>query len=278
MDRLQPIFVTDLFPKLNLKLIELLESLSDEEWSRPTVCSLWNVKDIASHLLDGYIRRLSIDRDRYLGDKPDKIDSYQNLVDYLNRLNADWVRAAKRVSPKILIELLDQYGKEVYEFFKTLDPFQTAAFPVAWAGEERSENWFDIARDYTEHWHHQQQIRLAIDRPGIMERELYFPVLDTFMRALPYTYRNRTVDENYLLRVHIAGEAGGDWLLLRKNQTWNLIKNGEFKSNTEVIIDQGLAWRIFTKGIDRQSAKEQIIIEGDQDLGSEIINMLSVMA
>ena len=56
-------------------------------------------------------------------------------------------------------------------------------FPVSWAGEEESANWFDTAREFTERWHHQQQIRLAVDKPGIMTREFYFPVLDCFMRG-----------------------------------------------------------------------------------------------
>jgi len=59
---------------------------------------------------------------------------------------------------------------------------------VSWAGEEESANWFDTAREFTERWHHQQQIRLAVNKPGIVTREFYFPVLDCFMRALPYAY------------------------------------------------------------------------------------------
>ena len=35
------------------------------------------------------------------------------------------------------------------------------AFGVAWAGEERSPAWFDVARELTERWHHQAHIRLA---------------------------------------------------------------------------------------------------------------------
>ena len=34
------------------------------------------------------------------------------------------------------------------------------------AGEAVSANWFDVAREFTERWHHQQQIRLAIGGPA----------------------------------------------------------------------------------------------------------------
>src|SRR3569623_1685877 len=80
----EPLYLTDLFPWLDAMLIELLRGLSDEEWGMPTICSLWGVKDIAAHLLDGNIRRLSMMRDGYSGVPAEGIDSHGALVDYLN--------------------------------------------------------------------------------------------------------------------------------------------------------------------------------------------------
>ncbi len=77
----------------------------------------------------------------------------------------------------------------LYQHFKALPPFEPAGVSVAWAGEAQSFNWFDIAREYTEKWLHQQHIREAVSRPVLAERRWLHPVLDTFMRALPYTYR-----------------------------------------------------------------------------------------
>lgn len=278
MKDLEPLYLVELFPKLNARLIELLLSLEGEDWNRPTVAKLWRVKDIAAHLLDGNIRRLSIHRDGYAGDPPGEIGSYQDLVEYLNRLNADWVKAARRISPRILIELLERTGREVYEFFQTLDPHAPAIFSVAWAGEEKSENWFDIARDYTEHWHHQQQIRLAVGKPGIMDRELYFPVLDAFLRALPHTYRNVAAPDGALLEVEVSGEAGGSWFLERRDGTWRLGRDADGKSDAKAVIGPDIAWRLFTKGISREEARWEIRFEGDEALGGGVLEVLAVMA
>ena len=65
-----PLLVGHLFRELHGHLLELLRSLSAQDWHRPTVCSAWCVKDIASHLLDGDLRRLSIQRDGYLPPTP----------------------------------------------------------------------------------------------------------------------------------------------------------------------------------------------------------------
>ena len=70
-------------------LIQLLSSLTEEQWQLSTIARLWKVKDIAAHLLDGNVRTLSISRDGYFGEKPVNIESYKDLVDYLNKLKRD---------------------------------------------------------------------------------------------------------------------------------------------------------------------------------------------
>ena len=145
-------------------------------------------------------------------------------------------------------------SRESAEYHLSLDPFAPARFPVSWAGEERSQNWFDTAREYTERWHHQQQIRLATDRPGIMTRELYYPVLDTFMRALPFHYRPVEAAHGDLAPFDVSGECGGSWYLYRSEVGWRLVTRPAGEKVAEVTIPQEIAWRVFTKGIDRQSA------------------------
>ena len=46
------------------------------------------------------------------------------------------------------------------------------------------------AREFTERWVHQQQIRDAVGKPGLTERRWLHPVLDAFARALPHALRD----------------------------------------------------------------------------------------
>ena len=273
-----PIPTLHLFPKLDQKLLELLKSLSAEEWNKPTLAKQWTVKDIVSHLLDGNIRTLSFSRDQYAGERPEKVDGYQDLVDYLNRLNADWVKATKRVSPVVLIELLEITGKEYVEQLKKLDPFAPAIFSVAWAGQTESPNWFHIAREYSEKWHHQQQIREAVLKPGIMTQEFFYPLIDTFMQALPHTYRNVNAEEGTFLTVEITSDMGGPWFLEKSGKNWSLQKNHSGNIQAEIIIDPDTAWKLFTKGLSGADAERKIKFKGNLELGKPILSMLSVMA
>jgi hypothetical protein len=213
-----------LFAPLDQKLIELLRSLTSEDWEKPTIARLWNVKNTASHLLDTNLRMLSLSRDGHVVKPDQEINSYTDLVAYLNRLNADWVKASERIGPRVLINLLESTGKECTEYIQTLNPHDTAIFPVAWAGENVSQNWFHVAREFTEKWHHQQQIREAVDIPGILTKELFYPFIETLLHGLPYTFRNVTAGLGTSVLVEITTEMGGNWYLVKNETGWNLTK------------------------------------------------------
>ena len=69
------ILTAHLFPILEAHLIELLRSLSADEWELQTVAPKWKVKDVAAHLLDTQLRRLSLARDGYFSPPPPVINS-----------------------------------------------------------------------------------------------------------------------------------------------------------------------------------------------------------
>jgi uncharacterized protein (TIGR03083 family) len=274
---LKPIFTAHLFTKIESLLIELLRSLKQDDWEKQTVAPQWKVKDVAAHLLDTQLRKLSIVRDEYMAEAPN-FASNIDLLSFINHLNQEGVSIYRRLSPNVLISLMEFASRESGQYHLSLDPFVKARFAVSWAGEEESQNWFDTAREYTERWHHQQQIRLATDKPGIMTQELYFPVLDTFMRALPFHYRDVEVKPNSLAQFTVSGECGGSWYLYRDEVGWKLITQPVGDKIAEVAIPQEIAWRIFTKGIDRESALAQVRVNGEERAGLHVLNMLSIVA
>ena len=273
-----PVFLVDLFPSLHAELMTLLRGLQPGEWNQPTACTLWSVKDIAAHLLDGNLRRLSFGRDGLTARPDTAISSYSDLVGHLNRLNAEWTAAARRLSPGVLIELLDFTSGPVHAFFRSLDPHGLALFPVAWAGEGASQNWFDIGREYTERWLHQQQIREAVGAEGLTERRWLHPALDIFVRALPFTYQGVSAPAGRSVRIAIEGEAGGVWTLVRGVEGWRILAGWEAGPAATVSLDQEAAWRLFSKGLDQESARRSIRIEGDPRLGEPVLGTLAVMA
>jgi uncharacterized protein (TIGR03083 family) len=271
-----PILGAHLLRKVDEKLIELLRSLSPSEWEAQTVAPRWQVRDVAAHLLDTVLRKLSLVRDSWYVENVN-IQSPQDVVTLVNRLNEEGVTVYRRLSPSVLIDMMKLACEQSASFHESLDPFAEAAFGVSWAGEERSLNWFDTARELTERWHHQQQIRVATDRPGIMTRELYHPVLDCFLRGLPHLYRDTEAPSGTVLLVEISGECGGKWFLSRNNGKWELVKEAGAEPAARVTIPQEIAWRVFTKGIDRDSARAQIKFEGDPHLANRVLDLTAIV-
>lgn len=277
IEPLPPILTAHLFPKLDGLLLDLLRSLAPEDWEKQTVSPKWKVKDVAAHLLDTPLRGVSIGRDGYAAESPG-INLPADLGAFINRLNQEGVTVYRRLSPAVLIALMEVATKLLAEYHASRDPYAMAPYGVSWAGEEKSANWFDTAREFTERWHHQQQIRLAADRPGIMTRELYYPVLDCFLRALPFTYRSGSAKAGNYAQINVSGECGGNWYLYRTEERWQLLKEPFGEKVSETTIPQEIAWLIFTKGMDRESALSQLKVTGDVALGLHVLGVVSIVA
>jgi uncharacterized protein (TIGR03083 family) len=276
MKSLDPILVSGLFPEVRSSLLSLLTGLTEEEWLLPIAAKKWNVKDVALHLLGGDIGNLSRRRDKYTP-PGNSISSWEDLVAFINQLNETWIVAARRMSPRVLCDLLAFTGPQIEEYFASLDPFAVGAV-VSWAGPQPAPQWLDIAREYTERWHHQQQIRDATKRPGLYEQRLFKPVLDTFVRALPYTFRNVDGQEGACVQLTISGAGGGDWVLRRDTGAWELLVGRSSHPVAEVVLDATDAWKVFTRGIHGEEAVRRAKISGDSGLGAKVLETVSVIA
>ena len=277
MKPVEPIQVVDLFPPLSMELISLLKSLKPSDWNQLTICSPWSVKDVAAHLLGGNFSRLW----HHSGEKSKLENHNQNfeeLVKLINQNNELWVQAAKRISPELLVELLQLTDRHLYEYFKNMNPFDTAGITVAWASNDLPPNWLDIAREFTEKWLHQQHILEVVGLPLLTDKKWLTPVLDTFMRALPFSYRflDRAIDTS--INIQISGDAGSIWTLRKSHLGWQLFVGEDPHAKGFIQMDQNIAWRLFTKGISIENAREQIKISGDIELGENIFQVVSIMA
>src|SRR5258708_11644109 len=161
---LEPILTAHLLPKIDRLLIELLRSLEPHNWEAQTIAPQWKVKDVAAHLLDTQLRKLSMVRDGFVNEAP-VIRSPADLVALIDRLNQQGVQVYRRLSPRVLICMMEEASRQSAEFHRSLDPFAPAAFAVSWAGENASPNWFDTARELTARWHPPHHLRPAVSHP-----------------------------------------------------------------------------------------------------------------
>src|SRR5438045_3245995 len=114
-----PIDTAHLFPEVLEHLLALLAALSDEEWRMPTVCPGWSVNDVALHLLGVEIGNLSSRRDGFSDPSWKSLDA--GPIKALNRWNEAWVQASRRISPALLLQLLEVTGRGMARYVAGLD-------------------------------------------------------------------------------------------------------------------------------------------------------------
>jgi hypothetical protein len=236
----------------------------------------WSVHDVALHLLGGDAGILSRQRDAYRSAEA-RIRNWEELVTFINRHNALWVEATRRISPRLLVDLLALTGPQVTAFFQSRDPYALGG-PVSWAGDGPAPVWLDLAREYTERWLHQQHIREATGAPLLDEPRYLAPVLATFVHALPVAYGQTPAPPGTLVALAIPGPAGGDWALRRAEEGWQLDAGPAGAPACQVTLPPGVAWRLFTRGLAPEAARAQATLSGQVDLAAPLFDAVAILA
>jgi uncharacterized protein (TIGR03083 family) len=248
-----------LFGPLRRALVELLRTTDGDGWNRPTVCPGWTVHDLALHLLGVEVGNVSRRRDRHvLPLAGSTVPGKSSLAAH----NEGWVDATRGVSPRLLVTLLDGVSAAFDAYVSTVD-LEPVTATVSWAGGGPVPVWLDIAREYTERWVHQQQLREALQRPGMTEAEYVGPVIGAFVHAIPMALAGTAADDGAAISFEVDGAGGGRWHVLNDEGVWDLRPGAHDRPNAVVRTDAVNAWRRFT----RHPLATPPVVEGDQALG-----------
>jgi hypothetical protein len=68
------------------------------------------------------------------------VEGWEALVSVINQWNDDWVRISRRISNRLLIDLLAFTGQQMGDYFQTLDMVALGG-PVGWAGPDPRPVW-----------------------------------------------------------------------------------------------------------------------------------------
>ena len=272
----QPVITAPLLAEMREELLRVLASLSDEQWQMHTACEGWNVKDVALHVLSDDMNLLSGLRDKD-GEWSD-LQNWDELVAWINARNDLWVRATRRISKRLLVQMLRFTGEMVGEYFLSLNSEDASGVAVSWAGDDEAAIWLEIAREYTEYWMHHQHICEGAGITSLKTRPYLHPVIDIFLRALPHTYRNVQATENTLITITTTGEAADSWHLLRESENWKLYAEIDAEPDCHITLPDDITWRLLTKGISGEAAKIQSSITGDETLAEPFFEMVSIIA
>ena len=276
MEPLSPVLTADLFAPLSAELVALLRGLGESDWTRPTIAGAWRVRDVVGHLLDVDLRNLSYGRDGQRGLRP-STPGFADVVSFINETNASGVSYAGRLSPPVLTDLLELTGQWVSRHVTSLPPDAEAPFPVAWAGEDRSANWMDIGREYTERWHHQAQIRDAVGAPRLLQPPWFQPFLDLSVRAFPRAYSSLAAPVGTTVAFEVEGETQGAWTITRSAAGWVVTRGRAAQAAASARSDADTAWRLLYNALSVDEARRRVATSGPPVLTEPLLAARSVM-
>ena len=257
-----------LFPDLLAALIAVLGDLNDEEWMAPTACPGWSVADVAAHLLGVELGNVSRRRDGHRIDPPEDV----NFVAWLNNFNDDWVQCCRRLSPVVLTRLLNEAGRWFVDYVGSLDDLDAPKAFVWWIGPEPVPVWLDVAREFSERWLHQQQIREATGRTGLDDARYVGPILRTLAHSLPRSLGDLSREDGTSIEVRFEGEGGLVCHLVRVSSGWDLRSGPAGTSQTTVVGAVHDGWRLYAgyPGV-------ELAASGDRELAGAIFGARAVI-
>ena len=265
----EPIDVRPLLPGEREDLLRLLTVLEQHDWSRASAVPGWSVKDLALHLLDGELGVLSRNRD---GDTSGLIDaaSHEALVKGLAAKNQRWIDGSQHLSPRVITDLLRWSGEQVSAYFSSVEP--GASGHVSWASDESVPVWLDIAREFTERWVHQMQIRDALGTVDDYAAKYLSTVLRVFVWAFPHQYHPVAEPGT---EVGIDLESGGEWSLrCQGDRVWTLETPAATTPAAWARLGDDVAWRVLTGA---PYERRHLEIDGPPDLVEPLLQVRAVI-
>lgn len=224
------------------RLLSFLRGLDESDWRLPTACDGWSVADVVAHMLGDVLGRISGARDQAGRVAP---LSGETLEQFIDRINGEWVVGCRKLSPRVLIEMLEWAGHDHDFHWFDLDPW-APSLGVSWAGVDPAPVWFDAARDITEFWVHERQLRDAVGDSGMPSPSVDI-VLDVFVRGLPHSL-SMAGDLGGVDSFRLSTEsASATWLFEIVDGAWQIAAPGSIRPTTEMAFGPELLWRRWTR-------------------------------
>jgi uncharacterized protein (TIGR03083 family) len=255
------------------RLLTLLKELDDEDWHRPSPCPGWTVLGLACHLLGDDLGLLSRRRDNYMGTPAPEGLSEDGFIDWLDELQMEWVRAARRVSPRLVVELLEWIGPRLVTVLGDEDLAEVSG-RVSWAGPEPAPRWLDQLRELSEYWIHRQQLLEAVGRPVDLDPTLLRPILLGLRWALPYRLSKADLASG-AIQITVGAPIGERWTLVASQGTWTFSEAAHQHVIAQASLTPDEAWRLMTNNL--RSAPHPLDVTGDERAVAVILSTRAII-
>ncbi|HEX4244566.1 MAG TPA: maleylpyruvate isomerase N-terminal domain-containing protein [Acidimicrobiales bacterium] len=253
-------------------VVTACEGLTPEQWSLPTDCPGWSVRDQISHLI-------SIERS-LLGDPvPPKLAVAPPYVkNPIGEMNEPWIEQ-RRSTPGD--EVLAEFEETAARRLEALRSFPTEQFEVVgWSpiGDVPYRTFMTVR--VFDSWAHEQDIRIALDRPGGRGGAGEAITLDRCFLTVGYTVGKKVAPPDGTTVVFtVTGPLGRQEAVRVQGGRAVTVDGAQPHPTVELTMEQVAFWRL---GLGRCTGSEalaagDVVVAGDLDLGRRIVEAMPFM-
>lgn len=246
-------------------VIDLCETLSEEEWKRPTGCPGWSVQDNVAHLVDYEARALG--RPAPEGDAV-SLPHTKNALGESNEIGVEHRRS--RSGAEVLGELREATAARSAQLHAlTAEDMQREVITPAGPGTVA-----DMVRlRVMDTWSHEQDIRRAVGRPGHDRGPAVEDAVSYFAGFLPLLVGKRAAPPDGTVVVFEIGDVHRCAVEMSNGRAG--LRDVEGADPTVRLIMPPATFAALVGG--RSDTSDDVTIEGDADLGRRIVDVLAFM-
>ena len=257
------------------RLTELLSGLQAADWQLPSPCPGWTVLGLCCHLLGDDLGLLARHRDGHYGTPPPEGAIEGEFVAWLDELQSEWVSAARRLSPRLVTDLLAWAGPQIAETLRRQDPRARTA-SVSWADASPLPAWLDQARELSEYWIHRQQLLQALARPSDLRADLAGPVLDGLAWAWPYQLAQAPARPGDTVTIRLTGPVTRTWHLVAAAPRWQFRNQPPRRAVASLTMSTEQAWRLLTNNLPA-AERAHLTISGNDTITRALLHTRAII-
>lgn len=246
------------------------DGLTDEQWSTPTDCPGWDVKDNLSHIVS--TEAFLIGRAPSAHKAP-KVDHVKNPIGEMNENEIDLRRS--RSGAEVYTEW-KQIASERAHHLATADD---AYFDTPWhmptgpgtLGEFLSIRVLDL-------WVHEQDVRRALGRPGHEGGPVAEHTIDRLIRTLPIVVGKRAATpEGDTVTFELNGPVVRTIPITVVNGRAAIVEQAPSSSRTTIEMDSSTFLALATGRGAPSAWTSKVHVSGDHELGSRVVTQMNMM-
>jgi uncharacterized protein (TIGR03083 family) len=250
-------------------LAELLGALSEDEWLTPSPCPGWTVKDLAAHVIG---TELTLEG-QSSPELTDQIRAQEHIRNDIGAMNEAWVDSFR-----------SRPGTEVLAALKEVTARRAQALSVMSQEDFDADSWtpagpgsygrFMQIRVY-DCWIHEQDMRIALSRPGHLSGPQAEQSLDEVARALGFIVGKKAgAPQGSTVEVELTGPTSRR-LFVSVDGRAAVVPSLDREPTAKVTMPFDLFMPMASGRVPTDPAAAGITLSGDTDLAARVVASLN---